>query len=127
MYKLTRMEAETIRRTDQADWDIHDLRKNANRLYIHACRNPNLWDKYGDNRLFQEMRTKPNFIIVYHPQIDGQTERVNQFFQDMLRMYVMNKLSKWENYLYLVEFAYNNGNQSSLGMIPFEALYGKGC
>ena len=41
-------------------------------------------------------------------------------------MYVMDKLSKWENYLYLVEFAYNNGHQSSLGMIPFEALYGKG-
>ena len=49
MYKLTRMEAETIRRTDQDDWDIHELGKNANRLYIHACRNPNLWDKYGDN------------------------------------------------------------------------------
>ena len=48
MYKLTRMEAETIRRTDQADWDIHDLGKNANRFYI--CQNPNLWDKYGDNR-----------------------------------------------------------------------------
>ena len=41
-------------------------------------------------------------------------------------MYVMDKLSKWENYLYLVEFAYNNGQHSSLGMIPFEALYGKG-
>ena len=52
MYKLTRMEAETIRRTDQADSDIHDLGKNANRLYIHACRNPNLWDKYGDNRKY---------------------------------------------------------------------------
>ena len=40
-------------------------------------------------------------------------------------MYVMDKLSKWENYLYLVEFAYNSGNQSSLGMIQFEELYGK--
>jgi hypothetical protein len=44
---------------------------------------------------------------------------------DMLRMYVMDKPSKWEDYLYLVEFAYNNGYQSSLNMRPFETLYGR--
>ena len=42
-------------------------------------------------------------------------------------MYVMDKPSKWEDYLHLVEFAYNNGYQSSLKMIPFEALYGRKC
>lgn len=46
--------------------------------------------------------------------------------EDMLRMYVMDKPSKWEDYLHLVEFKYNNGNQALLGMSPFEALYGKG-
>ena len=40
-------------------------------------------------------------------------------------MYVMNKPSKWEDYIHLVDFAYNNGYQESLKMIPFEALYGK--
>jgi hypothetical protein len=45
--------------------------------------------------------------------------------EDMLRMYVMDKPSKWEDYLHLVEFAYNNGYQASLKMRPFEALYGK--
>jgi hypothetical protein len=45
----------------------------------------------------------------------------------MLRMYVMDKPSKWEDYLHLVEFAYNNGYQDSLRMIPFEALYGRKC
>ena len=44
----------------------------------------------------------------------------------MLRMYVMDKPSKWEYYLHLVEFAYN-GYQSSLRMIPFEALHGRKC
>ena len=43
----------------------------------------------------------------------------------MLRMYVMDKPSKWEDYLHLVEFAYNNGYQASLKMNPFEALYGR--
>jgi hypothetical protein len=47
--------------------------------------------------------------------------------EDMLRMYVMDKPSKWEDYLHLVEFAYNNGYQASLKMSPFEALYGRRC
>jgi hypothetical protein len=47
--------------------------------------------------------------------------------EDMLRMYVMYKPSKWEDYLHLVEFAYNNGYQASLKMSPFEALYVKKC
>lgn len=39
-------------------------------------------------------------------------------------MYVMDQQSRWEDYLYLVEFAYNNGYHSSIGMSPFQALYG---
>ena len=41
----------------------------------------------------------------------------------MLHMYVIQQPTKWENYLHLVEFAYNNGYQESLKMSPFEALY----
>jgi hypothetical protein len=42
-------------------------------------------------------------------------------------MYVMGQPSKWEDYIHLVEFAYNNGYQASLKMSPFEALYGTKC
>jgi hypothetical protein len=52
---------------------------------------------------------------------------VNRVIEDMLRMYVMDKPSKWEDYLHLVEFAYNNGYQASLKMSPLEALYGRRC
>jgi hypothetical protein len=45
--------------------------------------------------------------------------------EDMLRMYVIDKPSKWEDYLHLVEFSYNNVYQASLKMSPFEALYGR--
>jgi hypothetical protein len=45
----------------------------------------------------------------------------------MLRMYVMDKPSRWEDYLHLVEFAYNNGYHASLNLIPFESLYGRKC
>ena len=43
--------------------------------------------------------------------------------EDMFHMYVMDKPTKWEDYLLLVEFAYNNGQKASLGMSPYEYLY----
>ena len=45
----------------------------------------------------------------------------------MLRMYVMDKLRKWEYYLHLVEFEYNNHFQASSRLSPFEILYGQKC
>jgi hypothetical protein len=37
----------------------------------------------------------------------------------------MDKPSKWEDYLHMVELSYNNGYQDSLKMSPFESLYGR--
>ena len=54
--------------------------------------------------LFKGMDTKLKFSTTYHPQTDGQTERVNGVLEDMLRMYVMNQPGKWEDYIHLVEF-----------------------
>ena len=59
--------------------------------------------------LFADLGTKLNFHTAYHPQTDGQIERVNQVLEDMLHMCVMDKPTKWEDYLHLVEFANNNG------------------
>jgi hypothetical protein len=42
----------------------------------------------------------------------------------MLRMHVIHHPNKWEDYLPLIEFSYNNGYQESLNMSPFEDLYG---
>eukprot|EP00253_Pinus_taeda_P019185 PITA_19185 len=47
--------------------------------------------------------------------------------EDMLRAYVMQQPNKWEDYMHLVEFAYNNGYHTSLQMSPFEVLYGRKC
>ena len=54
--------------------------------------------------LFVDLGTKLNFSTGYHPQTDGHIERVNQVLEDMLHMYVMDKSTKWEDYLQLVEF-----------------------
>jgi hypothetical protein len=77
--------------------------------------------------LFKGFGENLNFSTTYHPETDGKTKRVNQVIEDMIRMYVMDKSMQWEKYLHLVEFAYNNGYQASLKMIPFEAIYGKRC
>jgi hypothetical protein len=47
--------------------------------------------------------------------------------EDMLRIYVMDKTSKLEDYFHLVEFSYNNGYQYSLNMSPFKPLHGRKC
>ena len=77
--------------------------------------------------LFKGLDMQLNFSTAYHPQPDGQTKRVNQILEDMLRMYAMNQPNKWEDYLHLVEFPYNNHFQASAKLSPFEILYGRKC
>ena len=59
--------------------------------------------------------------------MDGQTEWVNQILEDMLRSFMLDFRGDWECHLPLIEFSYNNSYQSSIGMAPFEALYGRPC
>jgi hypothetical protein len=89
-------------------------------------RDPNFTSKFWRG-LFKGFGMNLNFITTYHPELDRQIERVNQVIEDILRMYVMEKPSKWEYYLHLLEFSYNNGYQASLNMSLFEALYGRKC
>ena len=63
----------------------------------------------------------------YHPQTDGQTKRVNQVLEDMLRACAISFLEKWDKCLKLAEFSNNNSYQESIRMAPFEALYGQKC
>ncbi|CAA7040234.1 unnamed protein product [Microthlaspi erraticum] len=79
-------------------------------------------------RAFQaEMGTKVHLSTAYHPQTDGQSERTIQTLEDLLRMCVLDWGGHWADHLSLVEFAYNNSFQASIGMAPFEALYGRPC
>jgi transposase InsO family protein len=77
--------------------------------------------------LHKAMGTKLDFSSAYHPQTHGQTERVNQILEDMLRACILTYGKDWEQSLPYAEFSYNNGYQASLGMSPFEALYGRKC
>jgi hypothetical protein len=76
------------------------------------------------------MRTELKFNTAFHPQIDGQSERTNQIVEDMLQAAIRRLLEfkgSWVQYLPLIEFAYNNSYQATIGMPPYEALYGRKC
>jgi hypothetical protein len=77
--------------------------------------------------LFKGFETNLNLSTMYHPESYGKIESTNRIIEDILRMYVMDQPSKWEDYVHLVEFAYNNGYHASFKMSPFEVLYGRKC
>ncbi|WMV30037.1 hypothetical protein MTR67_023422 [Solanum verrucosum] len=62
-----------------------------------------------------------------HPQTDGKAESTIKTLEDMLRDCVIDFKGNWDDHLPLIEFAYNNSYQSSIGITPFEVLYGRRC
>jgi hypothetical protein len=65
-----------------------------------------------------------NKSTAYHPQSDGQTERVNQILEQFLRIFCDYQQDNWNQLLPLAEFAYNNAKHSSTQVSPFFANYG---
>ncbi len=117
-------------------------------LYGRKCRTPLNWSETGERSLFgpdiiqhaediftskfwdsfqEAMGTHITWSTAYHPESQGQVERVNQILEDMLRACVISFGKKWEESLPYAEFSYNNSYQASLKMAPFEVLYGRKC
>jgi transposase InsO family protein len=69
--------------------------------------------------LFKGFGINLNLSTSYHLESYGKIERNNRIIEDMLRRYVMDQPSKWENYIHLGEFSNKNGYQDSLKMSPF--------
>ncbi|KAF8751633.1 hypothetical protein RHS01_08618, partial [Rhizoctonia solani] len=74
--------------------------------------------------LYQRLGIDPHFSSAYHPQSDGQTERVNPTVEHFLRAYLGINQRDWVKWLPMAEFAYNNAVHSATGKTPFKALYG---
>ncbi|WVZ64251.1 hypothetical protein U9M48_013803 [Paspalum notatum var. saurae] len=75
----------------------------------------------------EAMGTNLHHSTAYHPQTGGQTERVKQILEDMLRACAILYSESSDKCLPFAEFSYNNSYQSSIGMSPFELLYGGNC
>ncbi|KAF8760023.1 hypothetical protein RHS01_01856 [Rhizoctonia solani] len=74
--------------------------------------------------LYQRLGIDPHFSSAYHPQSDGQTERVNPSVEHFLRAYSGTNQRDWVKWLPMAEFAYNNAVHSATGKSPFKALHG---
>ncbi|RVW57618.1 Transposon Tf2-11 polyprotein [Vitis vinifera] len=93
---------------------------------IVSDRDPRFTSRFWHS-LQKALGTKLSFSTAFHPQTDGQSERVIQVLEDLLRACILDLQGNWDDHLPLVEFAYNNSFQASIGMAPFEALYGRKC
>jgi RNase H-like domain found in reverse transcriptase/Integrase zinc binding domain/Chromo (CHRromatin Organisation MOdifier) domain len=70
------------------------------------------------------LQIDPRKSTAFHPQTDGQTERMNQTLEAYLRVSCSYNQDDWSDWLPLAEFAYNNALQESAKMTPFFANYG---
>jgi len=67
---------------------------------------------------------RPRMSTAFHPQTDGQTERLNQTIESYLRAFVGQEQDDWVRLLPMAEFAYNNSVTTGNGISPFYANYG---
>ncbi|WOG99882.1 hypothetical protein DCAR_0519238 [Daucus carota subsp. sativus] len=95
-------------------------------ISIVSDRDPRFTSRFWKS-LQEAMGTRLNFSTAFHPQTDGQSERTIQTLEEMLRACVIEFKGSWDEYIALMEFAYNNHFHSSIGMAPYEALYGRKC
>ncbi|KAL0430619.1 UNVERIFIED_CONTAM: Transposon Ty3-I Gag-Pol polyprotein [Sesamum radiatum] len=74
--------------------------------------------------LFHLLGTTLAYSSSYHPQTDGQMEVLNHCLETYLCCFVSEEPHRWSQFLPLAEFWYNTFHHSSIGMSPFQALYG---
>jgi transposase InsO family protein len=99
-------------------WKLHGVPR-----VIISDRDP-LFTSLFTQALCKSLGTKQGLSTAYHPQTDGQTERVNRVLEDMLRMYVHRSQTDWDEKLTCAEFAVNNSDHESTGTTPFFLNYG---
>jgi len=71
------------------------------------------------------LKIRPRMSTAFHPQTDGQTERLNQTIEAYHRAFVTQEQNDWVALLPMAEFAYNNSVTIGNGMSPFYANYGR--
>src|ERR1700722_139171 len=125
--KMIKLEPTTIELTAEGFAKL--LRKRVFREHglpkriIHD-RDPRFMAKYI-RELTRLLGIKQNPSTAYHPQTDGQTERVNQEVEKFLRAFVNYRQDDWEEWLEIAEFSHNNRTNASTRQTPFFINYGQ--
>ena len=100
-------------------WSMHGLPKS-----IVTDRGTQFLNSFN-TAICRILGTRHAVSSAYHPQTDGQTERVNRVLEEMLRHYTNKQYDDWDLHLPLCEFAHNNAPSTATGMSPFFVCFGK--
>ncbi|KAJ3701854.1 hypothetical protein LUZ61_005559 [Rhynchospora tenuis] len=101
----------------------HIYRLHGLPMSIVSDRDPIFTSKFW-KELLSKLGVQLNMSTSYHPQTDGQVERVNQCVETYLRSMVFQQQKRWVKWVPLAEYWYNTNFHSSLHTTPFKALYG---
>jgi len=96
---------------------LHGLAKN-----IISDRDPKFTSKFWKS-LFKTLETELRFSTAFHPETDGQTERLNQTLEIMLRHYVEDDLNTWTKYLHILGSVYSSATHYVIGKSTFSLVY----
>jgi len=100
-------------------WKTYGISKT-----ILSNRGPQFTSKFMED-LMRILGTKRKLSTAYHPQTDGQTERINQEIGTFLQHYVNYQQDDWMEWLAAAEFAYNDKKHATMGKTPFELNFGR--
>jgi len=99
-------------------WSKHGLPKK-----VISDRGPQFAAQFMKD-LHKLIKVEMNLSTAFHPQTDGQTERINQEVEQYLRLFINHRQTDWNNWLSCAEFSYNDKVHSSTGFSPFFVNYG---
>jgi hypothetical protein len=99
-------------------WRLHGIPRR-----IISDRGPQFASKFM-KELCGALGIKRNLSTAYHPQTDGQTERINQEVEAYLRSFITFKQDDWTHWLPMAEFHYNDKTHSATKNTPFYLNYG---
>jgi len=100
-------------------WKLHGIPKK-----ILSKRGLQFGSKFMEE-LIKALGTKRQLLMVYHPQTDGQMERINQEIGTFLRHYVSYQQDDWTNWLAAAEFQYNDKKHAATEKTLFELNFGR--
>ena len=100
-------------------WKLHRVLKK-----ILSDRGPQFTSKFMEE-FTKALGTRRQLLTAYHPQTDGQIERINQKIGTFLRHYVNYQQDNWTDWLAVAEFQYNDKKHAVIGRTPFELNLGR--
>jgi len=100
-------------------WKLHELPES-----VVSDRGPQFAAELT-KELNRMLGIKTKLSTAFHPQTDGQTERMNQELEQYLRFFIEHRQKDWLEWMAAAEFAINNKVHMATKVSPFMANYGR--